>query len=326
MHRFLEASGIVGTLVAALIPGMACSQTVDYPSRPVTLIVPFGAGGSTDIEARLYAQKLTEYSGQAHLVDFKPGASTTIGSAFVAKAVPDGYTLLATNNSFTTSPALYKSLSYDPVKDFAPVSLMSKRTTVIVAYPGTPYNSIPEYIAYTRAHPGQVNLATVGIGGNAHLNAAWFHILAKTQVTFVQYKGDAAARADLLAGRVDLTFTTLLAALPSLKSGKLKLLGIGNAERSSMLPGALTAAEQGLAGYDASSIFGILAPVATPAAIVTKLNADLVKAARTPDIAAKLEADGGLVVASTPQQFRQLIVTQVERYRKLVQEIGITPE
>jgi len=244
----------------------------------------------------------------------------------VARAVPDGYTLLAITGSYTASPALYKTLPYDPIKDFAPISLMSKRTTVIVAHPATPYKNVPEYIAYAKAHPGEVNVSTTGSGGSPHLNAAWFHSLSNTNATFVHYKAAAAGQADLMAGRVQVTFTTLLSALPHLKSGKLKLLGIGNAERSPMLPGALPAAEQGLTGYDYTSLFAIMAPAATPPAIVAKLNAELGRVAKAADIVAKLEADGGLMVASTPQQLRQLLVTEIARYRKLVQEAGITPE
>ena len=313
-------------LSATLLPGAVFCQAADYPSRQVTLIVPFGPGAATDIETRLYTQKLTENSGQSFVVDYKPGAGTTTGSAFVARAAPDGHTLLVISGSFAASPALYKTLPYDPIKDFAPISLMSKRTTVIVAYPSTPYKNISEYIAYAKAHPGEVNVSTTGSGGSVHLNAAWFHSLSNTTVTFVHYKAAAAGQTDLLAGRVQITFTSLLSANPHLRAGKLKVLGIGNAERSPMLPGVLTAVEQGLPGYDYSSIFAILAPAATPTAIVNKLNAELGKVARAPDIVAKLEADGGLIVVSTPQQLRQWLIAEIARYRKLVQEAGITPE
>ena len=195
-----------------------------------------------------------------------------------------------------------------------------------MAYPGTPYKNIPEYVAYAKANPGKVNVGTTGSGGSPHLNSAWFHGLTNTQVTFVHYKAAAAGQADLMAGRVDVTFTTALSAIPHLKSGKLKLLGIGNAERSPLLPDALPAVEQGVAGYDYSSIFGIIAPAAVPQPVINRLATELAKVARSPDVAKKLEADGGLMVGSTPAQFRQVIASEIARYKKIVADTGIKLE
>ena len=307
------------------VPDAAFAQAADYPSRPVTIIVPTGPGASTDIETRLYAQKLTERTGKPFNVDFKPGAAQTLGPAYVARSAPDGHTLVTVTGSFTATPALM-TLPYDPVKDIAPISLMSNRTTVIAAYPGAPFRNVAEYIAYTRAHPGEVNVSTNGSGGSPHLNAAWFHILANTQVTFIHYKAAGAALTDLMAGRVIATFSTALSVLPHLKSGKLRVLGIASAERSPLLPGVTTAAEQGLKDYNYASWFGVGAPGATPQPIIDKLNAELVSISRLPDIAAKLEADGGTMVGSTPQQFRQVLTAEMARYRKLVQDTGIKLE
>jgi len=321
--RFAGISVVVAATMC--VPGMVLAQAADYPSRPVTIIVPTGPGASTDIETRLYAQKLTERTGKPFNVDFKPGAAQTLGPAFVARANPDGYTLVTVTGSFTATPALM-NLPYDPVKDLAPVSLMSNRTTVIVAHPGAPFTNVTEYIAYTRANPGAVNVATNGSGGSPHLNAAWFHILANTNVTFVHYKAAGAAMTDLIAGRVAATFSTALSVLPHIKSGKLRALGIASTERSALLPGVMTAAEQGLKDYNYASWFGIAAPGATPPAIIDKLNAELVSISKLPDVAAKLEADGGSMVGSTPQQFRQVLLAEMARYRKLVQDTGIKLE
>ena len=323
----MRHSGIAACclMTVALMPGLAFAQSLDYPSRQVTIIVPTGPGASTDIEARLYAQKLSERIGRSFVVDYKPGAGQTLGSAFVARANPDGHTLLTVAGSFTATPALM-TLSYDPARDFAPISLMSNRTTVILANPGVPYKTVPEYIAHARAHPGEVNVATNGSGGSPHLNAAWFHSLTNTKVTFVHYKAAGLTLTDLIAGRVDTAFSTLLSGLAHIKSGKLRALGIASAERSPMLPGVLPAAEQGVTGYNYASWFGIVAPGGTPPAIIDKLNAELVRISRLPDIMAKLEADGGSMVGSTPQQLRQVIVSEMSRYKKLIQDTGIKLE
>ena len=320
-----HAGVATGLAFAMLVPGVVMAQAADFPSKPVTIIVPTGPGASTDIEARLYAQKLTERMGKPFNVDFKPGAAQTLGPAYVARATPDGHTLVTVSGSFTASPALM-TLPYDPVKDFAPVALMSNRTTAIAAHPGVPFNTVPQYIAYVRAHPGEVNVSTNGSGGSPHLNAAWFHSLTNTQVTFVHYKSAGAALTDLMAGRVKVAFTTLLSVLPHFKSGKLRPLGIASTERSSMLPGVLPAAEQGVPEYNYASWFGISAPGATPQAVVDKLNAELVRVSKLPDVMAKLEADGGSMVGSTPQQFRQVLLAEMARYKKLVQETGIKLE
>ncbi len=307
------------------LPGAVCAQATDYPSRQVTIIVPTGPGASTDVEARLYAHKLAERTGRSFVVDFKPGAGQTLGAAYVARSTPDGYTLLTITGSFTATPALM-NLPYETARDFAPIALMSNRSTVILAHPSVSYKTVPEYVAFAKARPGEVNVATNGSGGSPHLNAAWFHNLTGTKVTFVHYKAAAAAQTDLMAGRVSVTFTTLLSGLPHLRSGKLRALGIASSERTAMLAGMPTAAEQGVPGYNYASWLGIVAPAATPAAIVDKLNGELVRISRLPDVMAKLEADGGSMVGSTPQELRQVILSEIARYRKIVGDNGIKLE
>ena len=323
----MRTTAFIACAFAAVVCTPSHAQLADnYPARPVTLIVPFGPGASTDSETRLYARKLAELTGGSFLVDYKPGAGTTTGTAYVAKAAPDGYTLLSFTSGFTSAPALYRQLPYDPIKDFAAVSLMSKRAIVLASPSTAPFRNINEYVAYTRSHPGEINIATPGSGSGPHLNMAWLQGLVGTKVTYVHYKGTAPAMVDLLAGRVDMVATTLNTALPQIKAGKLRAIAIGNAERSSLLPDAPTVIEQGVPGFDYSSPFGFVAPGGTPAAIVNRINAELVKVARAPDIIRTMDADGGMLIAGTPEQMRQLIAREITLYRKLVQDTGIKLE
>jgi tripartite-type tricarboxylate transporter receptor subunit TctC len=304
--------------------GMAGAQ--NYPIRPVTIIVPFAAGASSDIETRIYAQKLTESLGQSFVTDFKPGAGGTLGAAYVAKAAPDGYTLMALSGGFNTAPSLYPNLPYDPIKNFTPISLMSLRTTLIIAHPATPFNNVKEYVAYARANPRKVNVSTAGSGGSPHLNAAWFHGLTNTEVTYVHYKGTASAAVDLVGGRVDVFFGTLLSAMPNIKSGKIKAIAIANARRSPLMPDLATVQEQGVPGYDYSSIFGIIGTGGMPPAVLNRLAGELAKIARMPDVIKRIEADGGMTVGNTPEEFRNLIATEIVRYRKIIQDQKIKLE
>ena len=315
---------VVPALVLALCSSLAVAQ--NYPTRTVTIVVPFAAGASSDIETRIYAQKLTESLGQTFVTDFKPGAGGTLGTAYVAKSAPDGYTLMAMSGGFNSAASLYANLPYDAQKDFTPISLMSLRSTAILVHPATPYRNVQEYVAYAKANPGRINVATAGAGGSPHLNAAWFHGLTGTEVTFVHYKGTATASIDLVAGRVDVFFGTLLSALPNLKSGKVRAIAIANAQRSPLMPDLTTAQEQGVPGYDYSSIFGIIGPARLPPPVLNRLAGELAKIARMPDVIKRIEADGGVTVGNTPEQFRNLIVTEIVRYRKIIQDNKIKLE
>ena len=317
-------SKILKVLLAALMPVSSMAVAQNYPSRPVSIVIAFGPGASTDIETRIYTQKLTEYTGQPFVIDYKPGAGTTIGSAFVARAAPDGHTLYAITGSFNTSAALFPKLAYDPIKDFAPISIMSGRTTLIVTHPDRPYKTLKEYIAYARANPGKVNVATTGAGGSPHLNAAWFHQLINANVTYVHYKSSAAAQIDLMAGLTDFYLSTTLSAVPHLKSGKQRALAIANLERSPIFPDLLTASELGAPGFDYSSIFGFITQAAVPQPIIARLAAELQRTAKAPDVAKKIEADGGFMIGSTPAQFREVLVTEISRYRKIAQDNKIS--
>lgn len=323
--RALLGTGFVAfTAIGAA--GNAHAQSAAYPSRPVTAIAPIAAGGPVDREARVYTNKMGDLMGQPFIIDFKPGAGTTVGGAYVAKSKPDGYTLLIANASFTVYPAFYTDLSFDTVRDFAPVSLMSQRTTVLVVHPSFPAKTYAEYIGYARANPGKINFSALGAGSAPHLGGAWLHNATNTQVTFIQYKGVSTQMPDMLSGRVDATVATLLSVLPLIKSGKMRALAVANTTRSNLLPELATIEELGVPGYNYAAWLGFVAPAGTPAAIVGKLSEGFAKAAKDPEVALPLEAEGSVMLGSTPAQFRQLIVTETALWKGLVQKLGIQLE
>jgi len=322
-----QRAGAAALLATTMVStGVLAQSTGAFPSKPVTMVIPFAPGGPVDIEGRRHAAKMTELMGQNFLLDFKPGAGETIGAAFVARAPADGYTVLVGSASFTINPFLYGSLPYDVLRDFAPVSLVSQRASLLLAHPSLPANNIQELIAYARANPGKLNWGTTGAGTISHLSGAWFQNAAGVKATFVHYKGAGPAQIDLLAGRTDLGSLTVLASLPLLKSGKVKALGTLSSARSKILPDLPSIEEQGVPGYNASSWFGILAPAATPVAVINRLSEGFAKAVRSPDVATPLEAEGISLVGGTPAQFRQMLAGETERWRKVVQENGIKLE
>ena len=289
----------------------------------MTIVSPFAAGGPSDKEVRLETDKMQELLRQPFLVDFRTGAGGTIAASHVAKARPDGYTLLLNLSSFTTTPALFKDLPFDTVKDFAPISQVSEKAFVFVVRPGFPGNGMNEYIAHARANPGKLNWGSSGVGSLQHLVGAWLHGISNTSATFVPYKGNAPILLDLTAGRLDIAPMSLAAALPLLRTGKLRAIGVSTDKRSASLATVPTAIEQGIAGYSFSSWTGYSAPAAIPPAILARLNENFARAMRSPDLVAALEADGAIAVGGTPAQYRQLIVSEIERWKKIVQENGI---
>ena len=290
-----------------------------YPSKSVLLIDAQAAGGPADREARLYAQKLSGYFGQNFIIDSKPGAGTTIASALVAKARADGYTLQIVTGSFTIFPGLYNNLPFDTLKDLAPVSLMSERTTVFITHSGFPAKNFEDYLAYAQANPRKINFSALGIGSGAHLCGVWLHGATNTQVTFIHYKGVTLQTPDLAAGRVDATIASALSALPLIKAGKVRALAIGNDKRSNLLPGLPTVAEY-VPGFNYRAWLGLVAPAATPPAIINKLNEALVRATKEPDVVGVLEREGSIMIGSTPAQFKQFLVTDTNFNRKLMQD------
>ncbi len=309
-----------GVALAALA-SLAWAQA--YPTKPIRLVVPFPAGGTTDILARAAAQKLTEAWGQTVIVDNRPGAGGNIGSELVAKAAPDGYTLeMGTVGTHAINASLYAKMPYDHVKDFVPVILVAGVPNVLVVHPSVPVHSVAELIAYAKANPGKLNFASSGSGTSIHLSGELFKVMAGVQMAHVPYKGSAPAVQDLLGGQVQLMFDNLPSSLPHIKAGKLRALAVTSATRASALPDVPTVAEAGLPGFEASSWFGVLAPAGTPPAIVAKLNAEIAKWLATPEAQEKLSAQGANIASGTPEDFAKHIAGETTKWAKVVKESG----
>ena len=323
---YMRIAGLSAGLLT--FSGISCGAEApeSYPSRPVTVVLAIAPGGPVDADARLYLPKMQGILGQPFVVDFKPGATGTTGTAYVARATPDGYTLLLVTSGLSVFPAVYKNLAFDPIKDFAHLSLMSKKPTVLVANPAFPPRDAAEYLAYARANPGKVNFGTTGNGSSNHLVGAWIHSATKTRVTFVPYKGLGPMLPDMIGGRLDLTSAILSGVLPLIKSGKLRALAMTGDKRSSLLPDVPTISEKGIPGYDYSYWTGFSAPVATPPAIARKLSDAFARVARFPEVISALESEGALAIGSSPEQFRQLLIAETTLWRKVVHDSGIAME
>jgi tripartite-type tricarboxylate transporter receptor subunit TctC len=313
---------------ALLLPGHALAQNAaaNYPSRTVQVIVPFAPGAGTDIETRLYSQKLTEALGRPFVVDYKPGAGSTIGGNYVAKSTPDGYTLMSATPSNGIASLLYKNLPYDPIKDFAFISMMSKRPSMLIASNSFPARDVKEYMDYVRKNPGKLNLATSGAGGVAHLSMEWLHHATKTKVTFVHFKGGGPANTAVMAGQVDAVIGSVAAMMNQIKAGKARAIGVTALERIKLLPDVPTVSEQALNGFEYAQWVGMTAPAKTPKAIIDKLAGELARIARDPELAQKFADDATQMIGNTPEQFTAYVLSEAARWKKLIEETGITLE
>jgi tripartite-type tricarboxylate transporter receptor subunit TctC len=294
-----------------------------YPTKPVRLIVPFAAGGSTDIIGRTLAQKLNELWGQPVIVDNRAGGSTVIGTEIVAKAPPDGHTLLVTPAPFTIVPSLTVKLPYDPHRDFEPVTLINTTPLVVVVHPGVPAKSVRDLIALARAKPGALNFGSSGSGGSNHLAGELFNAMASVKMVHVPYKGNAPALTDLVGGHVDLVFNGLTSALPLIRSGKLRPLGVTSLKRAGALPDVPTVNEQGLNGFQAVAWNGLNAPGRTPKEIVAKLNADVLRVIRSPELMDKLKAEGSDPVGNSIEQYTAFLREEIAKWAKVIKLANI---
>ena len=320
MIRFVSRMA-AGALLAAF--AMMSHAQAPYPTKPIRIVVPFPAGGTTDILARAVAQKLTETMGQTVVVDNRPGAGGNIGAELVAKSPPDGYTLLmGTVGTHAINASLYAKMPYDHVKDFAPVILVAGVPNVLVVNPSVPANNVQELIAYIKANPGKVNFASSGSGTSIHLAGELFKTMAGVSMTHVPYKGSAPAVTDLLGGQVQLMFDNLPSALPHIKAGKLRALAVTSTQRASALPDVPTVAEAGLPGFDATSWFGLLAPAGTPKDVVAKLNAEVAKWLASPEAREKLASQGAIAAGQSPEDFTRHIAAETAKWQKVVKESG----
>jgi len=313
-----------GALVAAFAAGAWAQPNLSpYPTKPIRIVVPFPAGGTTDVLARAAAQKLTESLGQPVVVDNRPGAGGNIGAELVAKSAPDGYTLLmGTVGTHAINPSLYPKMPYDHVRDFAPIILVAGVPNVLVVNPSLPVNSVQELIAYAKANPGKLNFASSGNGTSIHLSAELFKTMAGVQMTHVPYKGSAPALQDLVGGQVQLMFDNLPSSLALIKAGKLKALAVTSKTRAPALPEVPTMAESGLPGFEASSWFGLLGPAGTPQPAITKVNAEIAKWLATPEAKEKLIAQGANVAGGTPEDFARHIAAETAKWQKVVKDSG----
>ena len=298
-----------------------------YPAKPIHLIVPFPPGGGNDTVARAIAQQISPELGQPVVIDNRPGAGGSVGAELAAKAAPDGYTLfLAGVGSHVVNPNLHKKLGYDPLKDFAPITLIASAPSVLVVNPKVPAQNIAEFTAYARAHPGVLNYASNGNGSAAQLAAAMYESMAGVKMVHVPYKGIAPAMTDLMGGEVQLMFGTVVALVPHIQAGKLRALAVTGKKRSALLPEIPTLRESGLPEYEAGSWYGIEAPAGTPRTIIDQLNAVMVKALKQPEVARRLALDGAEVIGSTPEEFGAHIKAELERVGKVVRAAGIQIE
>ena len=320
------SAGVVVAMCSSLCGAQSLAGA--YPTKPVTIVLPYAPGGSTEIETRLYMPRLMEGLGQPIIVDFKPGAGASIGTIYVAKAAPDGYTILGVTTGFTIYPMLFPvdKLPYDPIRDFAPISLINKRDALLLVHPSLGVKTFAEYLAYAKDNPGKINFGTSGGGDIFHIVGAWLHSATNTKATFIHYKGAGPMYIDFLAGRVTAAPGLPFVVAPHVKAGKMIPIANMALERSRFLPDLKTVAEYGVTGYDYSSWSGYLAPARTPEAIVNRLSAEFAKVAKAPEVIKKMEADSSEMVGSTSEQFRQALLVQTARWRRVVQENNIKME
>jgi len=311
--------------LAAMTAGNATAQ--DYPTRPITLVVPYAAGGGNDIMARTAADKMSPLLGQQIVVENRGGAGGSIATRQVAKSAPDGYTLgLGGTGTLAIDPTLYPNAGYDPRKDFAPIGLIGTSALVLVIHPSIPAHSVKELIAYAKANPGKLTFASAGVGSGIHLAAEYFRFQAGIEMTHVPYKGSAPALSDLVGGHVSMYFSSLPPAVALVKDGKLRALAVTGLQRSPVLPDLPTIAEAALPGFEAVLHYGIVAPTGTPKPIVAKLNAALQQAVTSDDMKRKLAADGTEPLTSTPEEYAADIDKEETKWSAIIKKSGAKAE
>ena len=328
VRRVSRRSSIIVAVIVwgGLAPGAGYGQTETYPARPVRLVVPFPPGGSLDFNARLIAPRLSELLGQQLIVDNRSGASGTIGTSATARAAPDGYTLLLHTVPFVTAPILYSRAGYDPVNDFAPVSLLSHVPMAISVHPSLPVRSVKELIALAKARPGELNYASAGIGTNSHITGELFNLLARAGIMPVHFKGGGPALASVVSGEVHVAFSNVPQTSIMVAGKRLRPLAVSSLKRSSGLPDVPPAAEVGLPGFEFVAWHGVLAPRNTPPAIVAQLNEKLRATVTAPDLKPRFEQAGLDVVTTSPQEFHAYLRSEQDKWRRVIRERNIKAE
>ena len=314
---------LVFLCAAAAVSVGGVSEAQTFPDKPIRLIVPYPPGGGADAIARTISQRLSETLGQSVVVENKPGANGNIGSALVAKAAPDGYTLLMNTIGLVFSQSIYKSLPFNVLNDFAPVTLVAGVPHILIVGPSLPVNSVAELLAIAKAKPGKINYASVGVGSPFQMAGALFQSVGQVELAEIPYQGGGPAVQSVVAGQTDMTFANLLAAQPLIKAGRVKALAVTSSRRSAIAPDVPTLAESGLPGYDLSGWFGIWAPAGTPKPIIDVLNGAIVKVLNEPEIRARLERDGAEVIASAPAEFDRYIKSEYAKWDKVIKAARI---
>ena len=312
-------------LAAAPVPAAQTSAS-DYPNKYVRFIVPYAPGGSSDVLARTIGQKLGESLGQTFVIDNRPGAGSMIGTDVAAKATPDGYTIILSDMPHTINPSIYAKVPYDPIRDFSPVTLIGVSPMFLFANPAFPAKNVQELVALAKSQPGKISIASGGTGATTHLAAELLQSHAGIRLTHVPYKGAGPALADVVAGQVPLTFTSMATAAPYAKSGRLRILGVTSARRLAVLPNVPTFEESGVTGMAFEHWWGVMAPAGTPRAIVDKLHDHIVKAISLQDVRERLAALAVEPRTTTPEQFHALLESDVKRWAKVVKDAGIKVE
>jgi tripartite-type tricarboxylate transporter receptor subunit TctC len=311
------------SLGAALMPAAFAAEA--FPNKPITMVVPFVAGGTTDILARIVGQSLGEELGQPVIIDNRAGAGGNIGGQFAARAPADGYTIfMGTVGTHAINEWLYKKMPFSPNKDFAPLTRVANVPNLLVANPAQPFKNVKELISYAQAHPGQVNFGSSGSGSSIHLSGELFKMMAKVDMIHIPYKGSAPAVTDLLGNQIAIMFDNMPSAIQHVRSGKLRPLAVTTAKRSPELPDVPTVAEAGVPGYEATSWFGLFAPTKTPADVQAKLHAAIIKVLQKPDVINKIGDQGGEVVTESQAEFGKFIAAENEKWKQVVKTSGAT--
>jgi len=318
-----STSLVIGALA---LSGAFSASAQTYPAKPIRVIVAYPPGGPNDISARTVGQQLAELLGQPVIVENRPGAAGNIGSQYVATSAPDGYTLLNGASALTIAPALTKNLSYDVAKDLAPISLTAVSSFVLAVHPSVPVNSVKELIALAKARPNQLSYASSGVGAPPHLAGELLKNMAKIEILHVPYKGVGQSITDLVAGHIEMMFTSPPNAVPHVKARRLKALAVSTAVRSPLLPQVPTISESGLKGFEIGTWFGLLAPAGTPADIINRVNAATRKVVDAPDFRERIASQGLDARSSSPAEFAAHIKAELAKFAKLVREAGIKPE
>ncbi|QXW18793.1 tripartite tricarboxylate transporter substrate binding protein [Comamonas aquatica] len=325
LKTFTRRTGIKTLAAAALlVTGVGAAVAQDgYPNKPLTMVVPFSAGGTTDILARIVGQALGQELGQTIIIENKPGAGGNIGAQQAARAKADGYTLfMGTVGTHAINQALYKKLPYDPIKDFTPLSRVANVPNLLVAHPSRPYKTVKEMIEYGKKHPNEITYGSPGSGASPHVSGALFQSMTGVELTHVPYKGSAPAISDLLGNQIAVMFDNMPSAIQHVRSGKLRPIAVTTAKRSPELPDVPTIAEAGVPGYEATSWFGLWSVAGTPQPVLDKLHASLTKVLKDPAVSKKIADQGGEVVIETPAQFDAFIKSEAAKWGKVVKESG----